>query len=179
MKKLIKKLFILCAVLGWGMPSTNVIAQNGDSALSDPEIASIAVVANQIDIDFAEIAKERSSDKQVLGLAKTMASDHQMVIDRAVELVTRLNVTPEDNAVSQQLSEDAEATKERLRNLPMEDFDEAYIDNEVAYHEKVIAAVRDLLVPQASNQELKALLEEVLPILEGHLEHAKMIQKNH
>ena len=179
MEKLIKKLFILCVVLGWGMPTTDALAQNGDSALSDPEIASIAVVANQIDIDFAEIAKERSSDEQVLGLAKTMASDHQMVIDGAAELVTRLNVTPEDNAVSQQLSEDAEATKERLRNLPMEDFDEAYIDNEVAYHEKVIAAVRDLLVPQASNQELKALLEKVLPILEGHLEHAKMIQKNH
>lgn len=178
MKMLIKNLLILCTVFLSGMLSQDALAQNGDSALTDPEIASIAVVANQIDIDFAEIAKERSTDEQVLGLAKTMASDHQMVIDRAVELVTRLEVTPEDNAVSQQLSEDAQATKERLRNLPQDKFDEAYVDNEVAYHVKVIAAVRDLLIPQASNQELKSLLEEVLPVLEGHLEHAKMIQKN-
>jgi len=153
-------------------------AQSGTSSLSDPQIASIAVVANQIDIDFAELAKDRSSDKAVLGLARTMASDHQMVIDQAVELVTRLGVTPEDNAVSQQLQKDSENTRERLREVPKKEFDQAYVDNEVEYHQKVIAAVEGLLIPQAQNEELKALLKEVLPILQGHLEHARMLQKN-
>jgi len=137
------------------------------------------VVANKIDIDFAEIALDRSSDEEVLGLARTMASDHQMVIDRAVELVTRLGVTPQDNAVSQALEKDASSIREKLKGLPQEEFDKAYVDNEVAYHEKVIAAVEELLIPQASNEELKALLEEVLPVLKGHLEHAQMIRKKH
>lgn len=155
-----------------------MMAQEQNSALSDPQIASIAVVANQIDIDYAHLARDRSSNQQVLGLANTMATDHQMVIDRAVELVTKLGVTPEDNAVSQQLQKEAEKTRERLKEVSEEEFDQAYVDNEVTYHQKVIAAVEGLLVPQAQNPELKALLEEVLPILQGHLEHAQMVQKN-
>ena len=174
MKKSFKTIMILCSILGSGI-LTSAMAQN--SALTDPEIASIAVVANQIDIDFAEIALDRSSDEEVLGLARTMASDHQMVIDRAVELVTRLGVTPQDNAVSQSLEKDANSTREKLQGLPQEEFDKAYVDNEVAYHEKVIAAVEEQLIPQATNEELKALLEEVLPVLKGHLEHAQMIRK--
>ena len=94
-----------------------------------------------------------------------------------MELVTRLGVTPEDNAVSQQLLKEAEATQERLREIPEKEFDKAYADNEVAYHQKVIAAVEGLLVPQAKNEDLKALLQEVLPILQGHLEHAQMVRK--
>lgn len=176
MKKL-KELFILCMLVGSLTFSLNAVAQNGNSSLTDPEIASIAVVANQIDIDFAGIAKERSENEEILGLANTMATDHQMVIDRAVELVTRLGVTPEDNAVSQQLLKEAEATQERLREIPEKEFDKAYADNEVAYHQKVIAAVEGLLVPQAKNEDLKALLQEVLPILQGHLEHAQMVRK--
>lgn len=174
MKKLFKTLTFFFCILGSGVLASSM-AQN--PGLTDPEIASIAVAANQIDIDFAELALERSSDEKVLGLARTMASDHQMVIDRAVELVTRLGVTPQDNAVSQSLQKDANSTRERLQRLSQEEFDKAYVDNEVAYHEKVIAAVEELLIPQATNEELKALLEEVLPVLKGHLEHAQMIRK--
>ncbi|WP_299397143.1 DUF4142 domain-containing protein [uncultured Gelidibacter sp.] len=56
------------------------------------------------------------------------------------------------------------------------DFDKIYIDNEVAYHEAVIGAIKNILIPQAKNKELKALLETVLPALETHLGHAKMAQ---
>ena len=177
MKK-IKKLLILCMLVGSVMFSLNADSQNGNSSLTDPENASKAVVANQNDIDFAEIALDRSENSEVLGLARTMASDHQMVIDRAVELVTRLGVTPEDNAVSQQLVKDAEAAQEKLREVSEAEFDRTYVNNEVEYHQKVIAAVENLLVPQAQNEELKALLEEVVPVLKGHLNHAQMIQKN-
>lgn len=40
--------------------------------LSDAEVASVAVVANQIDIDYAEIAKKRSKNQDVLKFAETM-----------------------------------------------------------------------------------------------------------
>ena len=41
----------------------------------------------------------------------------------------------------------------------------------------MIAAVKDLLIPESDNAELKALLETVLPALEAHLGHAEMVQK--
>jgi putative membrane protein len=147
--------------------------------LSDPEIASAAVVANQNDIGFAAIAKERSKDARILEFAETMARDHQSVIDQAVALVKKLGVTPKDNAVSRKLLSDAEATKKMLRAQSAANFDKAYIDNEVAYHKAVIAAVEGLLVPEAQNAELKALLQKVVPILKTHLSHAEMVQANY
>lgn len=144
--------------------------------LSDAEIASVAVVANQNDIDFANLALKMSHDPKVLEFAKTMISDHQAVIDQAVALVTKLNVTPKDNAVSQQLVSDAKGTMKMLSSKSAKDFDKAYVDNEVAYHKAVINAVKTVLIPEAQNAELKALLVKVSPILDAHLKHAEMIQ---
>jgi putative membrane protein len=144
--------------------------------LTDPEIASVAVTANKVDIGFAHIAQKRSTNPDVLEFAKTMEKDHQNVVDQAVALVTRLNVTPKDNALSKKLISDAETTKENLNTKSGKEFDKAYIDNEVAYHKSVISVVQDVLIPQSQNEELKGLLEKVVPILKTHLEHAQMVQ---
>ena len=64
-----------------------------------------------------------------------------------------------------------------LQSKSAKTFDKAYIDNEVAYHKAVIAAVEIVLIPQASNQELKSLLQNVVPTLNAHLAHAQMVQK--
>ncbi len=147
--------------------------------LTDPEIASVAVVANQIDIDYADIAKKKSKDKEVLKFAETMASDHKAIIGSAVELVTKLKVTPKDNAVSKKLNSDADATKKMLMSKSGKEFDKAYIDNEVAYHKAVIETVEKVLIPQSKNAELKALLQSVVDPLKAHLKHAEMVQKDH
>ncbi|NEM97694.1 DUF4142 domain-containing protein [Pontibacter burrus] len=145
--------------------------------LSDAEVASVAVVANQIDINYAKLAKEKSKNADVLKFAETMASDHKAVIDQAVALVTKLGVTPKDNAVSKQLLSDADKTMKTLRTKSGRAFDKAYIDNEVAYHKAVISAVEGLLIPESENAELKALLQSIVPALNAHLEHAQMVQK--
>jgi len=144
--------------------------------LTDPEIANVAVVANQIDIDYAKLAIDRSKNSEVKEFATTMIADHNAIIDQAVALVTKLGVTPKDNPVSQSLLKQADKTTAMLKGKKGIAFDEAYINNEVAYHQAVIDAVKNMLIPQSQNAELKALLKTALPILETHLGHAKMAQ---
>lgn len=154
----------------------NVNAQQ-NAKLTDPEVASAAVTANQIDIEFAEIAFKQSKNQEVLNFAKTMSNDHKAVIGQAVALATKLNVTPKTNFLTKSLLSDAEKTKQRLRSSKGSAFDKTYIDNEVAYHKAVIAAVETVLIPQTENAELKNLLQKVVPALKAHLAHAEMIQK--
>ncbi|MEO8719564.1 MAG: DUF4142 domain-containing protein [Ginsengibacter sp.] len=144
--------------------------------LTDPEIASVAVTADQIDVDYAAIAKEKSKNKAVLEFAATMARDHAKVNEQAVALAKKLGVTPQDNPTTQSLLAQAATTKEMLNSKTGADFDKAYIDNEVAYHKAAIEVVEKTLVPDATNPELKSLLESALPIFKGHLEHAEKIQ---
>jgi putative membrane protein len=152
-------------------------AQN-NPGLTDPEVASVAVVANQIDIAYAEIAKEKSKDTEVLKFAQTMINDHNAVIAQAGALVKKLNVTPKDNEVSKKLLADAETTKKSLREKSGKAFDKAYVDNEVTYHKAVISTVEGLLIPETDNAELKDLLQNVVPALKAHLGHAEMLQKS-
>jgi putative membrane protein len=148
-----------------------------NTKLSDPEIASVAVTANQVDITAAEQAIKKTTNDEVRNFAQTMINDHQSVIDKATALVQKLHVTPKDNALSQKLSSDAAKTRQSLSTKSGKAFDRAYIDNEVAYHKAVIAAVEGKLIPESQNAELKDLLQTVLPVLKTHLEHAEMVQK--
>ncbi len=147
--------------------------------LSDAEIASVAVVANQIDVTYAALAKQKSKSADILQFAKIMANDHKAVIAQATALVKKLGVTPKNNAVSKSLLSDAEKTKKMLRTKSGMAFNKAYIDNEVVYHKAVINAVESLLIPQTKNSELKVLLQNVVPALKAHLAHAEMVQKNY
>ena len=147
--------------------------------LTDPEVAFVAVTANQIDIDFAGVAKQKSKDASVIEFANTMERDHKAVIAQAVALAKKLGVTPQNNAVSKGMLADAEKTKKSLRSKSGAAFNKAYIANEVAYHKAVIAAVENVLIPETDNSELKQLLQNVVPALKAHLAHAEMLQKNY
>jgi putative membrane protein len=171
----ILKYFMVFATTVIMLSAVPVSAQDNPK-LSDAEVASVAVVANQIDISYGEIAKERSKNEDILKFAETMISDHKAVIAQAAALVKKLGVTPKDNAVSQKLLADAEKTKKELLSKSGKAFNKAYIDNEVAYHKAVIAAVENLLIPETENKELKELLQNVVPALKTHLEHAIMVQ---
>jgi len=174
------KMFTASFTIGMALLVTSVLQVSAQTTkLSDPEVASVAVTANQIDINYAEIAKVKSKNAEVLRFAETMITDHKAIIAQAVALVTKLKVTPKDNAVSQKLSSDAEKTKKSLLKKSGKAFDKAYIDNEVSYHKAVIAAVEGVLIPSATNPELKALLQKVVPALKTHLAHAEMVQKNY
>ena len=64
----------------------------------------------------------------------------------------------------------------RLKALKGADFDRAYVDNEVTYHQTVLDALDKTLIPSANNDELKALLVKVRPAFVAHLDHAKHLQ---
>jgi putative membrane protein len=145
---------------------------------SDPQIAAIVVTANQVDIDAGKLAAARSHTADVRAFAQRMVTDHTGVNKAAVDLVTRLKVTPEDNATSQSLKTEGEQNLANLKTLKGAAFDKAYIDHEVAYHEEVLNAMDKVLIPSAKNEELKALLVKVRPAFVAHLEHAKKVQES-
>ena len=142
-------------------------------SVTDPQIASIVVTANQVDIDAGNLAKEKSTNAEVKKFAQTMVTDHTGVNKSAVDLVTKLKVTPEDNPTSQALKGGGEKNVANLKTLSGAAFDKAYIDHEVDYHQAVLDAVDKTLIPGAKNAELKALLVKVRPAFVAHLEHAK------
>jgi putative membrane protein len=144
---------------------------------TDPQIAHIVVTANQVDIDAGKLAEARGHNADVKAFGKQMVTDHSGVNKQAVALAKKLGVTPEDNPTSQSLKKGGEDNLKHLRGLKGAAFDKAYIDHEVAYHEQVLDAIDKVLIPNAKNEELKALIVKVRPAFVAHLERAKSIQE--
>lgn len=166
----------ICLFFSTGLLSLQASAQESQK-LTDPEIASVAVTANQIDIGYAKIALRKTRNADIKKFAETMAKDHQAVIDKAVALVTKLGVTPRDNATTKAFLAGSVKTKAMLNSKRGYAFNKAYIDNEVAYHKAAINEVENVLIPDANNDELKSLLQSAVPLFKEHLAHAEMVQK--
>jgi putative membrane protein len=163
---------ILGLAAGLMLSSAPVVAADKPS---DPQIAHIAYTAGDLDIKAAQLALEKSKTESVRTFADDMVRDHKAVNDKALALVKKLNVTPEDNDTSKGLVKQANEKRAELIKLSGAAFDKSYIDNEVDYHKTVNDALKTTLIPSASNAELKSLLETGLKIFEGHLQHAEKL----
>jgi putative membrane protein len=157
-------------------PAAEAPATPAAPALADAEIAHIAVTANAIDIEAAELAKQKTKNPEVRSFAETMIKDHTGVNQQAATLAQGLSLTPTDNATSQQLKSGADAAKTEISAKTGADFDRAYIAREIAYHQAVLDALDQTLIPSAQNAELKALLEKVRPAVAAHLQMAQQLQ---
>ena len=151
-----------------------VLAQ-GAAKPTDPQIAHIAYTADEIDIEAAKQALAKSTNKEVVAFAEDMERDHEAVNKKALDLLKKLDVKPEDNDTSRTLSKAAAAKRAELAKLSGAAFDRAYIDNEVAYHKEVNGALETQLIPAAANGELKSLLQTGLKIFQGHQQHAEQV----
>ena len=151
-------------------------AEPAGPKLDDAQVAAIVVAANQVDIDAGQLAIKKSKNAEVKKFAERMVTDHTAVNKSAVDLVTKLKVTPVESEMSKSLVAGGADTRAKLEKLEGDAFDKAYVDNEVAYHEAVIGVLKTQLIPAATNAELNAALVGVQPAFDAHLEHAKQIQ---
>ena len=94
-----KLMLIVAAVTG--VATAAVAASTGGP--TDPQIAHIAYTAGNIDIAAAKQALAKSHNAQVRSFAEVMLRDHEAVNDKALALVKKLGVTPQDNPTSEAL----------------------------------------------------------------------------
>jgi putative membrane protein len=144
---------------------------------TDPQIAHIAYTAGSLDVAAGKQALAHSKNPAVRSFAEIMVRDHNAVNEQALALVKKLKVTPQDNAISKSLTDGANATMQRLSKLKGAAYDRAYVDNEVAFHKAVNSALESTLIPNASNGELKSLLETGLTLFREHQAHAEQVAK--
>ena len=142
---------------------------------TDPQIAHIAYTAGVIDIAAAKQALGKTRNKEVKAFAQDMVRDHEAVNKQALDLVKKHKVTPQDNDTSRTLTKNAANKRSELAKLKGAAFDKAYVANEVAYHKAVDSALETTLIPNASNAELKSLLQTGLKIFQGHQQHAEQV----
>jgi putative membrane protein len=154
-------------------PATNPAP--APAPLTDANIAAILDNANVADSSAGHLASTKGTNAQVKAFGRDMMRDHHALRKMGLDLVKKLNVTPEmpagDSSVAQ-----AKSWQDSLTSMPKgAAWDKAYIDHEVTYHEAVIQTAQTAEAA-AQNAELKALITKAIPNLQAHLKKAQDIQ---
>lgn len=158
---------------------TSMQAQPAAQAkLDDPTIVAIFDAANSWDMETGALAAKKGSSKEVREFGAMLARDHRQVRQQGRDLAKKLNVTPTPPGADFALAKNHAAAMRRLRAAKGKAFDKAFLEHEVAYHQAVIDAVTNTLLPATQNQEVKDLVTKVAPAFVAHQTAAKnMLEK--
>lgn len=146
--------------------------------VTDATIAAMVLAANNVDISYARLVAGRSERADVLQFADRMRTDHAVVNNLVHELATRLEIAPEDNTASLDLRDESAVKREMLRDLRGFAFDSAYATNEISYHRRYLESVDLVMLPNVRNDDMRAMLTNVRPIIAAHLAHAEQLWAN-
>jgi putative membrane protein len=146
--------------------------------MDDAKIADVVITANNIAIQAGKLAHSRSSNQKIREYAERMIGEHATVNGSATELTTRLNLTPRNNPISNELQTDSEKNIAVLASLHGREFDMAYIDQAVILHQDVLDTIDNKLMPNATSEDLKTLLYNLFSPLSDHIEQAREIRES-
>jgi putative membrane protein len=143
-------------------------------ALDDATILAIFDQANTADIVTGRLGAKYGASEEVRALGKMVATDHVAVQQMGRDLAKKLKLmpTPPDNDTS---VADCALVVALLRSKTGADFDKAYLQYEVTFHQSVVDAVKGTLLPAIKNDELRNLMNTVLPGFEHHLAATKAV----
>lgn len=150
----------------------------GPGSLADANIAAMVLASNNTDISYARLVPSRTQRDDVKEFAARMLTDHTGVNALVTELLTKLDLTPEDNTASLDMRDESANKRDLMRELSGYAFDSTYIENEVSYHRRFLASIDNVMLPRARHAELKGLLTAVRPAVAAHLAHAEQVRAN-
>jgi putative membrane protein len=144
-------------------------------ALTDTAIFGLLDEANVADSASGALAAKKGSSASVREFGHQMARDHHMLRKAGQDLAKKLNITP-----APPTNDTLPAAAKRMGDSLTAEakgpaWDKAYIDNEVAVHQSVLALLQTAQ-GAASDTSLKALIQKAQPTIQGHLTKAQDIQ---
>jgi putative membrane protein len=146
--------------------------------VNDENIAAMLLASNNTDISYARLVPSRAQREDVMKFAERMLTDHNGVNALVTELVRKLDMEPRENVMSLDLRDESANRRDILRELSGFAFDSTYMDNEIAYHQRFLAVIDEIMLPQVRNGDLRNLLTIVRPAVAAHLAHAEQTRAN-
>lgn len=144
--------------------------------LSDSQIQGILMTANTAEIDAGKMAQSKSQNAKVKEFAGSMVKEHTTVNQQVAALAKKNRTSPAESDVTNGLKVDAMKASASLKAMSGASFDKAYVDGQVADHEKVLQTIDTMLLPNVKDPGLKQLIDSVRPSVSLHLDHVRTLQ---
>lgn len=158
--------FGCCAIGAFGAPPSSHLSS------ADKSFMTKAADDDMIEANVGQMAESRAAKTEVRDFAKTLADDHSKAYGELLQLA---NTTGDKVPRGIDIRRDRNASQ--LKHLTGARFDHAFLSDEIASHEKAIAAFRREAA-HGSDPEVKAMASRMIPVLEKHLQTARQLAKS-
>jgi len=138
----------------------------GTGQLTEAAILSRLAVANQSEIQEAQLAQRQAASAQVKELARTLERDHSANLTRVKSLQESVESDPDARA---RAVEETDADNSDLAGKTGAEFDSAFLDRQESLHEENIRKLEEEFLPSAQDAELRTHIEQTIPTLRQHL----------
>ena len=103
--------------------------------------ANIVEVLNQIDmaeIEAGELARDKGSTPEIRAFAGRVVNEHRGLVERNLRLAEGMDLEPKPPSLAFSLKQAHEKAMKELRKKSGPEFDQAYIQYEIAVHQKAV-----------------------------------------
>jgi len=142
---------------------------------SDAQIVQIVETVNDNEINVSEAAAA-SANKEVRELAEEMITQHRDLGSKVDAVAGKNDIKKEESTLSVKMKASGALRVASLKVTPDASFDKKYLDLLIDDHEAALKTFDRTLIPNAKNQQLKALLASARKQVALHLEKAKHLQ---
>jgi putative membrane protein len=143
---------------------------------TDPEIAHLLQTSSAIVMRRASLAKGRAESTAVRAFADSLVNAHSLFDAQTIRLLHAVAMIPVNGERSQALNAGANDVYRELNRMTGAAFDVAYVDQELAFHESLLAQLDTALLPVVRSPDLRAELERARPMLAAHLASARGLE---
>ena len=159
-------LFVCCAIGAFSAPRSSKLSS------ADKSFMNKAADYDMIETNVGQMAESRAAKTDVRDFAKTLADDHSRAYGELLQLANT-----EGDKVPRGIDIRRDRAAAQLSHLTGARFDRAFLSDEIASHEKAIAAFRREAA-HGSNPEVKAMASRTIPVLEKHLQSDRQLAKS-
>jgi putative membrane protein len=155
------------------MPLLAQKAEKAEKALTPQEFVDFAAQTDMTEAHLGQLAQDKGDAQGVKDFGKMLETDHTNDYNQVTAVATKAGLTVPKGLDAKHW--EMVAPFEKLKGTA---FDHKFVHTMVAGHEAAVAAYnkasRDL-----DNADLKAYAQQVLPVLQKHLDDAKALEKSH
>jgi len=148
-------------------------AENSSSlSAADQEFLKKAALGGMTEVALGKLAQEKGSTPDIRDFGKMMEKDHSKLNSDVAALAKKKDVQ-----LPETLDEKHQGKVDKLSGLSGKDFDSAYLAAMHTMHDKDLAAFK---ATEASTKDadLKATLQNAIPVIESHIQHLKNLPKS-
>jgi putative membrane protein len=127
-------------------------------------------------IDQSKLALSMSSDQRVKDFAAKVVRDETARLERQNQLMSGLGITPQTTDISEEVRSNQEYRLNALKATRGTAFDHAFLDEQVDYYRMVLDTYDNRLLPNATDPQIKASLQQGRDMANSRLSEAQTLR---